>query len=189
MMKEHLSCSEITKRKIAMALKELMETEPFDKITVSDISDKCGMHRQTFYYHFKDRHELLDWLLYNELISSFVADFSYKTMNEKFFAIFDTIYNDKKFYQNAIRINTSNLYSYLSKLATRQFSVLINELAKKNNIEIKGDITSIAEFFGFGLGGLIISWIDRGTKESPQEMTDNIKTFVDTFAQLVMDNK
>ena len=37
-MKDQLSCSEITKRKIAAALKELMQTTPFEKITVSDIS-------------------------------------------------------------------------------------------------------------------------------------------------------
>ena len=54
-MKDQLSCSEITKRKIAAALKELMQTTPFEKITVSDISNKCEMHRQTFYYHFQDR--------------------------------------------------------------------------------------------------------------------------------------
>ena len=48
-MKDQLSCSEITKRKIAAALKELMQTTPFEKITVSDISNKCEMHRQTFF--------------------------------------------------------------------------------------------------------------------------------------------
>ena len=83
-MKEHLSCSEITKRKIAFALKELMETIPFEKITISDISQKSGIHRQTFYYHFQDRYELLDWLLNMELVSNFIEDFSYENIEDKF---------------------------------------------------------------------------------------------------------
>ena len=117
-MKEQLSCSEITKKKLAEALKELMQTTPFEKITISDISNQCDMHRQTFYYHFQDRYELLDWMLYNELISSFVENFSYETMEEKFYYIFNTMYNDKKFYQNAVKINMADVYNYLTKIAT-----------------------------------------------------------------------
>jgi hypothetical protein len=79
-MKEKLSCSEIRKRKIAYALKDLMQTIPFEKITISDISKKSNIHRQTFYYHFQDRYELLDYLLNMELVSNFVEDFSYSNM-------------------------------------------------------------------------------------------------------------
>ena len=46
--------SNITKRALASALKELMESTPFTKITVSDICAKCNMNRKSFYYHFKD---------------------------------------------------------------------------------------------------------------------------------------
>ena len=43
-----------TKKAIAGALKELMEEKPISKITVGDIADRCGINRQTFYYHFHD---------------------------------------------------------------------------------------------------------------------------------------
>ena len=42
----------ITKRAIADSLKELTKEKPFDKISVKDISEKCGINRQTFYYHY-----------------------------------------------------------------------------------------------------------------------------------------
>lgn len=45
--------SNITKSALASALKELMETTPFAKITVSDICAKCNMNRKSFYYHSK----------------------------------------------------------------------------------------------------------------------------------------
>ena len=44
--------SNITKRALAAALKELVEDMPFDKITVGLICDKCDMNRKSFYYHF-----------------------------------------------------------------------------------------------------------------------------------------
>lgn len=185
-MKEKLSCSEITKRKIAYALKELMETIPFEKITISDISEKSKVHRQTFYYHFQDRYELLDWLLNMELVSSFVEDFSYSNMEEKFYGVFSTIYNDRKFYQNAVNINMTDVYKYFARLSTKELLGLVNTTLEKNSIdEHDCDAVSIAEFFGFGLGGMIISWIERGMTESPRDMARNVIGFTNRFSELI----
>ena len=44
-----LADSNITKRALASALKELMETEPFEKISIGEICEKCEMSRKSFY--------------------------------------------------------------------------------------------------------------------------------------------
>ena len=44
--------SNITKKALATAFKELMEERPFEKINVGDICEKCEMNRKSFYYHF-----------------------------------------------------------------------------------------------------------------------------------------
>ena len=54
--------SNITKRALAAALKELMEQKPFSKINVAEICEKCGMNRKSFYYHFKDKYDLVNWI-------------------------------------------------------------------------------------------------------------------------------
>ena len=51
--------SNITKKALAAALKELMEEMPFEKIGIGDICERCGMHRKSFYYHFKDKYDLV----------------------------------------------------------------------------------------------------------------------------------
>ena len=43
----------ITKRTLAAALKELMEHKAFEKISVSDICEACNMNRKSFYYYVK----------------------------------------------------------------------------------------------------------------------------------------
>ena len=50
--------SNITKKALAESLKELGSTRILDKITVADITEHCGVNRQTFYYHFNDKYEL-----------------------------------------------------------------------------------------------------------------------------------
>ena len=49
-----LADSNITKRALASAMKELMASVPFSKISVGDICEKCEMNRKSFYYHFRD---------------------------------------------------------------------------------------------------------------------------------------
>ena len=48
--------SNITKRALATSLKELMVEQPFEKINVAQICERCNMNRKSFYYHFKDKY-------------------------------------------------------------------------------------------------------------------------------------
>ena len=61
--------SNITKHALAEALKGLMAEMPFEKINVSQICERCGMNRKSFYYHFKDKYDLVNWIFDTEFIS------------------------------------------------------------------------------------------------------------------------
>ena len=61
--------SNITKNALASSLKSLMEQKPFQKINVNDICEGCGMNRKSFYYHFKDKYDLVNWIFYTEFVS------------------------------------------------------------------------------------------------------------------------
>ena len=51
-----------TKDALASALRQMMKVKPIDRITVKDIVEICGVNRQTFYYHFDDVDDLLEWV-------------------------------------------------------------------------------------------------------------------------------
>ncbi len=63
-----LSASERQKRCIAQAFEDVLEERPFDKITVIEIARKCGISRQTFYNHFLDKYDLVEWI-YRQLVT------------------------------------------------------------------------------------------------------------------------
>jgi probable dihydroxyacetone kinase regulator len=179
-------CAIKTKKKLAGALKELMKTTTFDKITVSDITEKCDVHRQTFYYHFQDRYELLDWIFKNEIIDPFITDFSFENMYDKFNNLFETMLSSKKFYQNALKTNGDDLTRYISRIASEQFKniiAIISKEAKKYNA-IKDDNMLLGEFFGYGITGVVINWAIKGMKETPKQMTDRIENLVENFKRL-----
>ena len=53
---------------LAEALKELAIKHPIEKITIKEITDKAGVIRPTFYNHFQDKFELLEWIITSELL-------------------------------------------------------------------------------------------------------------------------
>ena len=56
--------SKYTQKAILYTFRDMLETTPFDKITVSALVSKCEISSNTFYYHFRDIYDLLDtWLL------------------------------------------------------------------------------------------------------------------------------
>lgn len=57
-----------TKRRLAMALKELLQEKPLKKITIQDIVERSHMTRQSFYYHFQDIYEVLELICQYELV-------------------------------------------------------------------------------------------------------------------------
>src|SRR5699024_12555696 len=52
---------EYMKSKIADAFSRILEKEDIDKITVTRLIEECHVSRQTFYYHFHDIMDVLEW--------------------------------------------------------------------------------------------------------------------------------
>lgn len=177
MTRQDSPCAIKTKKKLAGALKELMKSTTFDKITVSDITEKCNVHRQTFYYHFQDRYELLDWIFVNEIIDPFTENLNYENVGEKFCNLFETMLSNKKFYQNALKTNGDDLTRYISRLTTNQLLDLCKNLSKESGFVVadSNDEGLMAEFFGYGISGVVMNWAINGMKESPKSMTSRIQ--------------
>lgn len=60
----------MSRKTLSFALTELMKTESFQKISISDICDLCNMNRKSFYDHFKDEYDLVNWIFDNEFIAA-----------------------------------------------------------------------------------------------------------------------
>ena len=69
LMRSVMSLTSITKKALASALKDLMSRTPYAKISVSDICELCEMNRKSFYYHFKDKEDLVNWIFDVEFVA------------------------------------------------------------------------------------------------------------------------
>ena len=127
--------SNITKRALAASLKELMVDQPFEKINVAQICERCNMNRKSFYYHFKDKYDLVNWIFDTEFIEllkheNLSADYTERwAFIEKINRYF---YQNHSFYRKALQINGQNSFSdhfreYIRPLIAVRISKLFGE--------------------------------------------------------------
>lgn len=149
--------SNLTKKAIALSAKELTKEKPYDKISISDIADRCGIKRQTFYYHFQDKYELLVWIYFNELFAPNMEDISLENWDEKLGAILTQMQEEKKFYINTIKHAEDYIIQYMLEVAEQTFEEAIDKLDEKSHL--KNEERGIfARFFAYGICGIIVEW-------------------------------
>ncbi len=125
--------SNVTKESFAAALKELMKEKAFEKITVVDICDKCGKNRKSFYYHFKDKYDLVNWIFDNEFIEV-ARHKNYGEMLEPLLDVCEYFYENKSFYRKALSINGQNSFS--DHFRELMFSVIYEQLEGILQVEV-----------------------------------------------------
>ncbi len=105
-----LADSNITKRALAAALKALMETKPFSKITVRDICEVCDINRKSFYYHFKDKYDLVNWIYYTECVTV-LKEKDYHVGWDLLEDLCAYFYENRNFYRKTLSVDGQNSFS------------------------------------------------------------------------------
>ena len=91
--------AERTKMWIANTLKKLLVHKPIEHIRVTEICRAAEIERPTFYYHFRDKYELMAWIFFEAARDTDVldAESAAKSMNEmrKNYVYFKRAYEDQ----------------------------------------------------------------------------------------------
>lgn len=173
-----MSESLITKKAIAKGFKDLLKIKTFDKITISDITGQCGLNRQTFYYHFQDKYGLVNWIYYQEAIMVITQDLNFENWDTKVLELLTIMKEDAYFYQTTLNdISGNEFENYLFSVSKEIFMEMIEHLIDYTEIN-KEKKTFAAEFISYGVVGMIIAWAQNGMKQSPDEITKNIKDVI-----------
>ena len=154
-----------TKQQFSEALDRLLERKSLDRITVSDITDECGLNRQTFYYHFQDIYDLVAWACMEEAAATLQSKTACTDWNEKITQIFEAMLDNKMFILNACRcIGRERLETFLLKATHQLIRGLVDEKSTGTHLtEREKDF--IACFYQYSFVGVTLDWIRRGMKD------------------------
>lgn len=176
-----MSDSMITKKAMADSIKELMKRKSLEKITVSDIAKNCGLNRQTFYYHFKDKYDLVNWIYNSEVAVTISSVSAGADWNTAMLNVLNIMKKEKFFYIGSLNLDRQCMFHDSLFSATRDMLVkIIGQHNSRENLKMDAsDCIFIAEFYTYGLVGMVIQWARSGMKESPCEIVGKLAHFID----------
>ncbi len=174
--------SNITKRALAAALKELMNELPFEKISVAQICEKCDMNRKSFYYHFKDKYDLVNWIFdieFIEFAQAFSNEMQFNERVDLLREVCEYFYKNRSFYKKALNIKGQNSFSE----HLREYCQPILKLRLKNLIGEGADDEFILDFFTDAALCAIERWILNKNCIAPEELVQKLKIVIEISAE------
>lgn len=170
--------SQITKRALEQSLKNLLLKKPLTKITVSDIADDCGINRMTFYYHFKDIYDLVEWACLEDAKRALDEKKTYDTWQQGLLQIFEAVQDNKPFILNVYRcVHREQVEKYLQPLVDQLLLNVINEEAVGMRVRDE-DKQFIAQIYSYLFIGLMLDWIKDDMRQDPRPLVDRLAKLI-----------
>ena len=144
--------AEITKLWIAGKMRELMLRKPIDKIRVTEICKAAEIERPTFYYHFKDKYDLVAWMFYSDAYGTDVVSV------ESAAAGMNKMKQEILFYKRAYEDASQNaLWRYMLEYFTARYTELAKE--KLGTDILDPQLAYSIRFYCMGAVGMTQEWV------------------------------
>lgn len=173
--------SSITKLALSNALKELLTEQPFEKISISDICQKCSMNRKSFYYHFRDKYDLVNWIFDTEFMELnrlhaldsrlLSSSFDDRWKNIEVFCHY--FYDNRVFYRSVLKVEGQNSFSSrFREFLQPLLRLRVEELLEEEVPHI------VYDFVADGIVCAIERWLLEKNCIPPDECLLNLKKLV-----------
>ena len=156
-----------TKRMFADELERMMERMPLSKVHVGELCGRLGVERRVFYYHFKDKYDLVAWMFEQDQLAASTAGTPY---SEAFYTeAHRRLWARRSFYRRAFDEDSQNsIYRYLL-----QFSISANEAALKRYLgvpKLSRERAFEARHFACGNIGCVVAWLQGQLEATPAQL-------------------
>lgn len=172
-----------TRDQLAASLRELMRIRSFEHITVRDIVTQCGVGRQTFYYYFQDKYDLMNWI-YTQETQPYVKQVEEGLdWADGITEICRLFWREKNFYRVLLReVGPNTLSAFLRDLAVDVAMVGIRRLTESSGVDAD-PLRFTADFCAIALVGMLNEWADHGMKEDPVVFVQRMRDILNGSVQ------
>ena len=171
--------AEITKMWIADKMRELMKHKSIDKIRVTEICKAADIGRPTFYYHFKDKYDLVAWMFYTDAYGTDITSVTSAAegMNK--------MKQEILFYKRAYEDSSQNaLWHYMLEYFVKRYTELVKEKLGTDILDTQ--LAYSIRFYCMGSIGMTQEWVlmdnitsaETVVKMMFQSMPENMRTIL-----------
>ena len=159
-----------TERAIVETLNDMLKVHTIDKITVKDLTEACGISRNTFYYHFHDIYEVIAKYLIDQTESMLKAHEEDESWENLFIDMLTFLYDNKKVVDHIYRsVDSDSLDRFLDTVVYQYTRSVVEAESGKGRYSDR-TISLAADFYMNALLGAVFGWIESDMKESPAEL-------------------
>ncbi len=157
--------AERTKIWIADRMKELMKKKPIDKIRITEICAAAEIERSTFYYHFKDKYELVAWIFFQAADRTNILDphDAAEAMKQ--------MKNDMLFYKRAYEDTSQNaLWQYMLEYFAAKYTALAKQMSGMEVLDAQ--LLFSIRLYCYGAVGMTREWVLQDNLTSAEAVTE-----------------
>ncbi|MDO4548101.1 MAG: TetR/AcrR family transcriptional regulator [Clostridia bacterium] len=163
---------------LVQTIKELMENQLLDDITVKDILDSSGLSRPTFYKYFFDKQDLMTYVFKKELADPFFWDFS-KGLHEREVLFLKHLAKNRNFYLNALKTSGQNsLYDLWIDLACSS----LHGYFRSTNVGARmddADLVFASKYLAYAWVNMNINWLRDSDGLTAEEMERKLSAMME----------
>jgi AcrR family transcriptional regulator len=165
----------MTKKALAASLKQILQKKSLSQITINEITEGCGVNRMTFYYHFKDIYDLVEWICVEDAEKILSRKKGSEPWEQKYLSIFRMLQDESSLILSLSRsASRDRLTDFLNDLV---FNLMIGEVEEQSmGLDIsEHEKIFVTDFYKYALGGILLNWIDRDMKDDPSGLVMTVR--------------
>lgn len=155
--------SGFTKEIIVQTLMVLLNEKPLGKITVKDIVERCGVNRNTFYYHFRDIPDVVEYIMKREADTIIEEQKSLKSVGECLDKVLLLFKENRKAMLHIYRSVQRDVFvQYLDSISQYMTTQYFDQVAEKEGTISPEKKKSLVYFYKCLFVGIALDWLDHG---------------------------
>lgn len=180
--------AKLTKKAIVKSFLVLLEKRDFEKITVKDIVDDCGINRKTFYYYFADIYDLAEYVFRSE-ISKLVETMPHDIPIEETMEYFcDLIEKNRRIILHCFSLaGKHELEKFFDEILEKMFKARVRTVAGNRAVSDE-DVELISRIIVFSFVGSVFAWINSGFKPLERERVKRSCIIIQGSINYMVDN-
>ena len=174
------------RRAIEASFFKLLEDRPFEKITVKDIVDDCGVTRNTFYNYYEDTYDVVDGLLRREMIELVRGEGTQTTVAEAMHCVAQIALEHPRSCNHLFRSpKREELLYYFNKAVSVTVGHVVDRTIGEEPIDAR-DKQLIVDAYCHAAAGFFSDWVMRGMPDDPESALSRLDVlFADSMERAI----
>jgi len=148
----------------------LMKHKPLEKITVRELCKACDARPQNFYYHFRDKYDLVTWIYAQDIVAVCEAH-----PNSPWSDVLKICYHNlmarRDFYRNAFQDDSTN--ALIHYIVAFQID-LYTDILKRKGVAVDDALLFTVTYHAYACAEITKKWLTDHTPVSPELFTQRI---------------